>query len=58
MGLFANVMIATLAGHVFAMVLLLIPVALIEATVLAVRHKLAYDHALRLITRANWRSTF
>lgn len=54
----ANVMIPTVAEHVVIMLILLIPVALIEAVVLARRHFLKYAESFRLSLRANLRSTF
>ena len=53
----ANVMIPTVAEHVVIMLVLLIPVALIEAVVLARRHLLKYAESLNLSFRANLRST-
>ena len=53
----ANVMIPTVAEHVVVMLVLLIPVTLIEAVVLARRHLLKYVESLNLSFRANLRST-
>jgi len=58
MGLLANVAIPTVAGHIVVMVVLLIPVALIEAVVLSQRHGLGYGESIGLSLRANVRSTF
>ena len=53
MGLLANVAIPTVAGHIIVMVILLIPIALIEAIVLSRRHILGYAESVRLSLRAN-----
>jgi hypothetical protein len=53
----ANVMIPTVAEHVVIMLILLLPVVMIEAVVLAKRHLLKYTESFRLTLRANLRST-
>lgn len=53
----ANVMIPTVAEHVVVMLILLLPVALIEAVVLARRHLLKHMESFSLSFRANLRST-
>ncbi len=53
----ANVMIPTVAEHVVIMLILLVPIALIEAIVLARRHLLKHLESFRLSLRANLRST-
>ena len=57
MGILANLAIPTVAGHVFVMVILLIPIALIEAIVLSRRHALPCDESARLSLWANLKST-
>ncbi len=54
----ANVMIPTVAEHVVIMLLVLFPVALIEAAILAKRHDLKGAESFALTLRANLRSTF
>ena len=53
----ANVIIPMIAGHVIVMLILLIPVAIIEAVVLARRHLLKYMESFSLSFRVNLRST-
>lgn len=50
-------MIPTIAEHVIIMLILLVPIAMIEAVVLGRRHFLKYDESLKLSLRANLRST-
>ena len=57
MPILANVMIPTVAEHVVVMLVLLLPVALIEAVVLGRRHLLKFAEALTLSFQANLRST-
>lgn len=54
----ANVMIPSVVGHIFVMLVLLIPIVLIEAIVLCRRHLVKYAEALSLSLRANLSSTF
>ena len=53
----ANVIIPSIAEHLSVMLILLVPIALIEAIVLTRRHLLLYWDAFLLALRANWRST-
>lgn len=58
MSILANVVIPTVAGHIVVMVVMLLPIALIEAGVLSRRHSLRYGESLRLSLWANVKSTF
>jgi len=53
----ANVMIPSVAEHIIIMLVLLVPIALIEAVVLGRRHLLKLKESLSLSFRANLRST-
>lgn len=53
----ANVMVPSVAEHVVVMLVLLLPIALIEAVILARRHLLKYSESFRLALRANLHST-
>ena len=55
--LLSNVMIPTVAGHFVLMLGLLIPVALIEAIVIARRHDLEFGKSFGLALGANLKST-
>jgi len=55
--LISNVMIPTIAGHIVVMLGLLIPVALIEAIVIARRHALPYKRSFGVALVANVYST-
>jgi hypothetical protein len=57
MVIFSNVLIPTVAEHVVIMLILLVPVVLIEAVVLARRHRLKYGESFGLTFQANLRST-
>lgn len=55
--LIANVMLPSVAGHMLVLVVLLLPIALIEAAVLARMLMLKYGRAFNLSLSANSRST-
>ena len=58
MTILANVAIPSVVTHIIAMVILLLPVVLIEAGILARRHSIGYREAVDLALIANSRSTF
>ncbi len=57
MAILANVMIPMVAEHIIIMLILLVPISIIEAVIIALRHVLKYSESLKLSFYANTKST-